>query len=148
MNENTSTERNYSSKRNQGICEYYLDGHSQADTGRKFGISESRVYQILRLENIPPRERAVRRKKLIDTTPISPFHAQVGQDIAFRRNKMNMTPAEFAKAAGMSKEKLRFIEMGAKEAEISDLLRLAKVTGIDIQVLMTPRTIANQSGAA
>lgn len=138
----------YSSERNKEICEFYKAGHTQTETCNEFGISASALYSILRREKVPTRTSPRRRRKLIDSAPISALHAQIGQDVAFRRHKMGMTPQEFAKAAGMTKERLRSIEMGVKEPTLTDLARLAKAAGIGLETLTTPRTIANTAGAA
>lgn len=143
-----SGERTYKTERNREICEFY-ENHTQADTAAHFGITPARVYQILREENIPSRKRGGRgRKRLIDKDPISAFHAQIGQDISYRRNKMNMLPLEFSKLVGISKERLRAIELGVVDPTLSELAKIAKVIGIDIEVLTKPRFVTNLSGAA
>jgi DNA-binding XRE family transcriptional regulator len=138
----------YSSARNRSICEFYLTGKTQLDTATQFGITATRVYQILRVEGVPPRIERTPRKKLIDSKPLSAYHSQIGQDVSYRRHKLNMRVQEFALAVGISKERLRSIEMGVGDPTLSEIAKLSKAMGVDIQVLTTPRTIANLSGAA
>jgi ribosome-binding protein aMBF1 (putative translation factor) len=149
MSPNQAPEKGtYSSVRNLSICEFYLTGRTQVDTAAQFGITAARVYQILRTEGVPPRTERTVRKKLIDTKPLSSFHSQLGQDVSYRRHKMNMHVKEFASAVGISKERLRSIEMGVGDPTLSEIAKLSKAMGVDIQVLTTPRSLANLSGAA
>ena len=135
-------------KRNAEICEAYRAGKTDEEISAAYGISVSRLKQILKGAGVSRRATPKRRKKMIETKPISSFHAQIGSDITYRRNKLNMTPQEFALAAGMTKERLRAIEMGVKEPTLTDLARLAKVAGVELSVLMTPRNASSVAGAA
>lgn len=141
-------DKQFLTKRNADIAAAYTAGKTDEEISAHFGISVSRLKQILKGAGVARRPAPKRRKKLIETKPISSFHAQIGSDITYRRNKLNMTPHEFALAAGMTKERLRAIEMGVKEPTLTDLARLAKVAGVELQVLMTPRNASGVAGAA
>lgn len=131
-------------QRNKQIEKLFHEGKlSLKELGSEFGLSPDRVRVILRERGInTPPERALRRRgKLIEKDPLSKLHVQIGQDIAYYRSKLGLGPKAFAAHAGMSKERLRAIELGIYNLTLVDLAKLAKIIDVPMSELTTLRTM-------
>jgi hypothetical protein len=131
--------------RDAKICDARLNKNMTVNQiGRLFGLDPRTVEGILDRnlgkENVP---RVKSSRRYCDQKPISGLHSQIGHDVGQARAVSKKSVDEFATMVGMSRLRLRKIEIGIEDLTLSELGRLAAACGTTIETLITPR---NQHG--
>lgn len=67
--------------------------------------------------------------------------ADLGQLVRLRRKQLQLTQAELAEVAGVGKRFLSELERGKPTAEISKVLQVLSVLGLDLQVAARPGAV-------
>lgn len=122
---------NETNDRDSFLCQDYGDGREIHELARSYGISERRVSQILKANEITRRPRASTDKK-----PLSAEHARIGLHLHKHRFERNLDPHTAANELGWSVIKLRKVEKGTTEVELLDLLDIAAYTEVDVGKLL------------
>lgn len=118
-------------ERDAFLCQDYQEGMEINELARSYGLSERRVSQILRANNIVRRPRVAADKK-----PLSAEHARIGLHLHKYRFERNLDPHTAATELGWSVIKLRKVEKGTTEVELLDLLDIAAYTEVNIGKLL------------
>lgn len=113
------------------------------------GISVGRLRQIMRENNVNRKRTRKKKTRYIDQDPVSPLHAQIGQDVSYYKNRHRLSSKEFSRMAKMTPQRLRAIELGvAGNLTVTEIVRLARACEVAVEYLITLRTTEAEKGAA
>ncbi|NOD70158.1 hypothetical protein [Ruegeria sp. HKCCD7303] len=119
-------------ERDTYICQDYSDGKEISELARSYGISDRRVAQILRANEVQLRPRTTEEKK-----PLSPLHVRLGMHLYNYRFNRGLEPYDAATEMGWSMLKVRKVEKGVTELELLELIDIAKYTQTTLDEILS-----------
>jgi plasmid maintenance system antidote protein VapI len=118
---------------------WILENKSVGDIARQFGLEPQSVGKILKKNGVKRERRP--SKKYADMRPISPIHAQIGFELnAYRSMRNKLSASQMALKLGMSRLRLRKLELGIDECTLTELLRISQLLGVSVEKLTTIRS--------
>lgn len=109
------------------ICQDYLDGKEIVDLARTYGLTGTRISQILKAGGIKRRKPNRRDKQAL-----SKLHVRIGLHLYQYRRDNGLDLTTVANDLELSAIKVRRIEKGISELELLDLLNIATYTDTDV----------------
>ena len=121
---------------------YFDEGHSINCLAKDFGYSASSVSKQIAAEKVknPDRQRLKQPKdsrRHTEKKSLSQVHFQIGLAVSLYRSERQYNPTGFGNLVGMSRTKVRNIEIGCHDLTLTEIIVLARVMGMTFDDLVS-----------
>lgn len=125
-------------QRDEQISQDYLDGRTVPSLADEYGLSQSRIWQILDRKGVSgSTERKRVRREPSQTKPLTKVHEILGRRLSeFKMDKM-IDAKELSRRLNWSKNKLTAMEKGYKDPTLTELMEVSRLLKIPIGAILS-----------
>lgn len=124
--------------RDEQISQDYLDGRTVPSLAEEYGLSETRVWQILNRKGVSGSvERKRARREPSEPKPLSTVHEILGRRLSEFKMDLLIDAKELSRRLNWSKNKLTAMEQGRKDPTLTELMEVSKLLKIPIGVILS-----------
>ncbi len=125
-------------ERDEQISQDYMDGRTVPSLSEEYGLSQTRIWQILDQKGVSGSTERKRVPKVpSEIKPITKVHEILGRRLSEFKMDLRIDAKELARRLNWSKNKLTSMERGCKDPTLTELMEVSRLLKIPIGVILS-----------
>lgn len=126
------------SERDEQISQDYMDGRTTPSLADEYGLSQTRIWQILNLKGVSGSiDRKQVPKAIRRTKPISDVHETLGRRLSEFELDRRIDARELSRRLNWSKNTLTATEKGCKDPTLTELMEVSRLLKIPVGAMLS-----------
>lgn len=126
------------SERDEQISQDYMDGRTTPSLADEYGLSQTRIWQILNLKGVSGSiDRKQVQKAIRRTKPISDVHETLGRRLSEFELDRRIDARELSRRLNWSKNTLTATEKGCKDPTLTELMEVSRLLKIPVGAMLS-----------
>ncbi len=125
-------------ERDEQIAQDYMDGRTVPSLSEEYGLSQTRIWQILDQKGVSGSTERKRVPKVpSEIKPITKVHEILGRRLSEFKMDLRIDAKELARRLNWSKNKLTSMERGCKDPTLTELMEVSRLLKIPIGAILS-----------
>ena len=125
-------------ERDEQISQDYMDGRTTPSLADEYGLSQTRIWQILNLKGVSGSiDRKQVPKAIRRTKPISDVHETLGRRLSEFELDRRIDARELSRRLNWSKNTLTATEKGCKDPTLTELMEVSRLFKIPVGAMLS-----------
>ena len=125
-------------ERDEQISQDYMDGRTVPSLSEEYGLSQTRIWQILDQKGVSGSAARKRVPKVpSEIKPLTKVHEILGRRLSESMMDLRIDAKELARRLNWSKNKLTSMERGCKDPTLTELMEVSRLLKIPIGAILS-----------